>query len=524
MLYIVGGFVLCTVLLVWNYIRIPSDMPKNIPSVPIYVSLIGLWSNMGQDEIYQQWLRKPLEEYGAVKIFFAGRWNVLVTRPEFLTDMFRNEDLYAKAGSQKKIPWSVIATLVGDNVINSHGDDWKLYTSVMKPGIQKQDFKIEPIIEKTKTFVTMLLQDQKRAGSNSGVMVNGLIQRWAIAIMGESFLDIDFGCLENAGMRIEELQSIIKRVLFHPLFFNFPTLDKFQWIFKSRKYAYSIVREFEELLVQLVRNRPRKINPSNEKQGDQSGELVIHLLERALEEGVINETQFRANLKIIFLTAHENVQQLLNSIFWELGVNQEVQTKLREEVMFRNVENPTAEILNDMPYLTSVVYEMLRLYPPVSQLINRVTFAPAVLANKIEIPNRTWVGWNAYGVQTDGGVWKDAMAFIPERWGTNMKDIQAMYRKEQVRGNYIPFNAHTRKCLGSGFALLETKVALFELMRRTKWTVDPTYEYKLTPVSYQYFLVSSLLTILGRHSSSVTLQGNIGGATVGECSAVTGTG
>jgi unspecific monooxygenase len=460
-------------------------MPKSIPSVPIYISLLGLWSDMGQDEIYEKWLRKPLENYGAVKIFFAGRWNILVTRPEFLTDVFRNENLYAKAGSQKKIPWSVIATLVGDNIINSHGGDWKLYTSVLKRGIQKQDFKIEPIIEKTKTFVSMLLQEQERVGPASGVLVNSLIQRWAIAVMGECFLDIDFGCLENAGQRIEELQSIIKRVLFHPLFFNFPLLDKFPWLFKSRKYAFSIVNEFENLLVELVQNRPRKVNPSSKKPGDQSGELVIHLLERALHDGVINETQFRSNLKIVFLTAHENVQQLLNSIFWELGRNQEVQTRLREEVLSRNVAYPTADVLNDMPYLTAVVYEMLRLYPPVSQLINRVTLAPAVLADRIEIPSRTWVGWNAYGVQTDSGVWgSDAMTFAPERWGDNMKDIKTKYRKEQVKGNYIPFNAHTRKCLGSTFAIVETKVALFELVRRTKWTVDPTYRFKLTPVSH----------------------------------------
>ena len=177
--------------LLWWYIHIPSNMPKNIPRVPIYVSLLGLWSDMGQDEIYARWLAKPLEDYGAVKIWFAGRWNVLTTRPEYLTDMFRNEDIYAKAGSQIKIPWSVIASLVGDNIINTH-DNWRLYTSIMKPGMQKRSFDTRPLLRKSRKFVDLLLQEQVIQGNQRGVLVNPLIQRYAIAVMGESFLDIDF--------------------------------------------------------------------------------------------------------------------------------------------------------------------------------------------------------------------------------------------------------------------------------------------------------------------------------------------
>lgn len=151
---------------------------------------------MGQDEIYERWFRKPLEKHGAVIIWFAGRWSVLVSRPEFLTDMFRNEDLYAKAGSQVKIPWSVIASLVGDNIINSHGKTWKLYTGIMKPGMQKRDYEVEPMVRKSNRLIDLFLERQRvvsNTGSQrEGVVVNSYIQKWAIDIMGESFLDVDF--------------------------------------------------------------------------------------------------------------------------------------------------------------------------------------------------------------------------------------------------------------------------------------------------------------------------------------------
>lgn len=185
------AFLIAALLILYWYIRIPGNMPKNIPTVPIYISLLGLWSDMGQDDIFDRWLREPLEKHGAVKIWFAGRWNVLATRPQFLVDMFRHEDVYAKAGSQKKIPWSVIAALVGDNIINAHGQNWKLYTSIMKAGLQRRITDSAPLLEKSRLFVDILVEEQKKLGAERGVLVNPIIQRWALSCMGINFLNVD---------------------------------------------------------------------------------------------------------------------------------------------------------------------------------------------------------------------------------------------------------------------------------------------------------------------------------------------
>jgi len=147
--------------------------------------------------------------------------------------------------------------------------------------------------------------------------------------------------------------------------------------------------------------------------------------------------------------------------------------------------------VNRLPYLTSVIFELLRLYPPVSQLINRVTLRPALLGGEISIPAHTWVGWNAYGVQIDPQAWGPTAAeFRPERWGRTVEEMQAKFRRETVRGAYIPFNAHTRKCLGQGFALLEMKIVLFEMVRRVRWVVHPEYRVKLTSVCFRNLLLA----------------------------------
>ncbi|KAF7715923.1 Uncharacterized protein PECH_005738 [Penicillium ucsense] len=468
------GLILVSLLALYWFTRVPSSMPRNIPTVPIYISLLGLWSDMGQDDIYDRWLREPLERYGAVKIWFAGRWNVLATRPSFLVDMFRHEDVYAKAGSQKKIPWSVIASLVGDNIINSHGETWRLYTSIMKPGLQRRITDSRPLLEKSRKFVDIILEEQQILGPDRGVLVNPIIQRWAISCMGIHFMDVDLEAIERPGQRLEVLQTIIKMTLFHPLFFNFPQLDRYPYIFRQRKVAFGIMQEFGDLLCETVKQRP-----SHDETAD--GDQVVDYLDRALKEGRITEEQYRANLKVTFLTAHENTQQLLNSTFWVLGQNQDIQQRLRAEILATGEEDPSTELVHSLPYLFAVILELLRLYPPVSQLINRVTTSVAVLGGKVAIPNRTWVGWNAFGVHTDLSVWgSDAREFNPDRWGKDVKSIQNTLRSKTTQCHFIAFNAHSRKCLGQGFAVLQMKILLFEMLRRIEWTVDPQYEFKLT--------------------------------------------
>jgi xanthocillin biosynthesis cytochrome P450 monooxygenase len=298
------------------------------------------------------------------------------------------------------------------------------------------------------------------------------------------------------------MQSVIKRTIFRPLYFNFPVLDEYPHIFKSRTRAFEIVAEFGDLLYSTVNARPNK--QAAEKKTLEEKQ-VVDLLDAALEKGLINDEQYRANIKITFLTAHEDVQQLLNSTFWELGKSlvraepdhskclylarlidsQNIQENLRREVLATGVTNPSADILNSLPYLSAVIYELLRLYPPVSQLINRVTTDRAVLGGRIALPKRTWVGWNTYGAHRDPAHWgPTARTFDPARWGSDVEKIKAKVRKDCVDGKYIPFNAYSRKCLGQGFALLQMKTVLFELVRRTKWVVHPSYKLRLTSVSY----------------------------------------
>jgi cytochrome P450 len=175
--------------LIWLFTP-PRNFPADIPTIPFYYALLPLFKDVDQAELYRQYLQEPLIRYGAVKLFFGGRWNILVTKPSFISEVFKYEDTYAKSGNQKKIPNSVLAHYTGDNIISAHGETWKLYTSVLKPGLQ-QDHDPMQIRQNTARLLELCFEQQKHSSTRS-VIIPQLLQRFTLANLSEVLLGSNF--------------------------------------------------------------------------------------------------------------------------------------------------------------------------------------------------------------------------------------------------------------------------------------------------------------------------------------------
>ncbi|RFU33138.1 hypothetical protein B7463_g3159, partial [Scytalidium lignicola] len=451
----------------------------NLPFIPFHLSLYDALRGIGKTSFYDNRLRPLTEKYGAVWYWNAGRWVLIITKPSYLTHVFRNEQIVSKAGFIKKVPWGVFARLMGENIIDSHDDQWKLFSSIMKPGIQRP-FSVDSLVKKSEKLAQMLLQNQQYAAADSGVIIDPFVHRWAVSVYGEYFLDVELECLENPHVRLEQLlgelnQSVIP---LGPLFTEFPIIERLWWLFPARRRAFALVDEIDSLIVEHTEHH-LKLPPLPE-----NANKMIHHLQRARIEGTISEWHYRSNLNMMFIAGNENMLFAVTSAMWELAKNLSIQDEVRNEVLSSLPDTYTANDVNALPLLTAVAYETLRLYPPLSQFINRLALDDMALDNAHIIPKGTWVGWSAYGVQTDLNVWGPrAKEFDPSRWGTTIDEVNRAFRLHQARGHYITFNGYTRRCLGSGFALTQLKVALCELVKNVSWTKDPSYKLTITVVS-----------------------------------------
>lgn len=183
--------VLLVILVPYFLLLAPPRYPLNIPAIPFYVTLLPFVQDVDQEETYRKYLEKPLREHGAVKLFFGARWNILVARPAMLAHVFRDEDLFRKSGNHEKIPGSVFADFLGENIISAHGAHWRLFRSVIKPGLTR-NFDAERRVMETNAGKLAALIRTTAEKLKGPVPVQELLQRFTMANAAQGLFQTDF--------------------------------------------------------------------------------------------------------------------------------------------------------------------------------------------------------------------------------------------------------------------------------------------------------------------------------------------
>ncbi|MED6197246.1 hypothetical protein PIB30_054930 [Stylosanthes scabra] len=148
----------------------------------------------------------------------------------------------------------------------------------------------------------------------------------------------------------------------------------------------------------------------------------------------------------------------------ELLKNPMTLKKAQEEV--RRIVGQKSKVeesdINKMEYLKYVVKETIRLHPPAPLLVPRETSTNVKLEG-YDIPAKTMVCVNVWGIQRDPEYWERAEEFIPER-----------HEKMKVRYNgqdsqFASFGFGRRGCPGMSFGIDSAEYLLANLLCCLNW-------------------------------------------------------
>ena len=189
--------------------------------------------------------------------------------------------------------------------------------------------------------------------------------------------------------------------------------------------------------------------------------------------------------------AIETTKTTLSVASFHILYNPEISRKLRiewREASFNDPEKPTWSELEQLPYLTAVIKESLRLSDGVAQRLPRISKNKAIQYDTYSIPPGTPFSMSTY-IQHNSSVFDDCFSFSPDRWLTTAKVASAPGREEKSLDRFlVPFSKGTRSCLGQNLAWAQLYIGLSTLFRRVDLELFETEPEAVSPAR-EYFIM-----------------------------------
>ncbi|KAA0038834.1 hypothetical protein IC582_028568 [Cucumis melo] len=180
-----------------------------------------------------------------------------------------------------------------------------------------------------------------------------------------------------------------------------------------------------------------------------------------------NDDRYLRDIVVSFLLAgRDTVASALTSLFWLLSQNPEVETEIISEsdrIMGPDRDRfPSFDNLKEMHYLQAVVYENMRLFPPV-QFDSKFAEEDDILPDGTFVQKGTRVTYHPYAMGRMDRIWGlDCLQFKPERW------LKNGYFTPENPFKFPVFQAGLRVCLGKELAVMDVKCVAVVLIRKFK--------------------------------------------------------
>ncbi|XP_039957012.1 cytochrome P450 6g1-like isoform X1 [Bactrocera tryoni] len=199
-------------------------------------------------------------------------------------------------------------------------------------------------------------------------------------------------------------------------------------------------------------------------------DVLLSLKEEAVAKGEYNahlQDILTAQAAVFFSAGFETSSSTMTFALYELSKRLDLQERLRNEICEAFVAEQgtmSYETINNLPYLSMVVDEVLRLYP-VLPFLDR-EYLPKEGEKQFDlkpyydytIPVGMPVYIPIFAIQRDPEFWPNPNTFDPERFNAENK-------KTHKPMSYLPFGSGPRNCIGGRIGLLQSKVGLVHILK-----------------------------------------------------------
>lgn len=226
-------------------------------------------------------------------------------------------------------------------------------------------------------------------------------------------------------------------------------------------------RILDTLVLRIIKQR-RSAAPAERRR-----DLLDMLLEARDEDSgaSMDDGQIKHELLTMVLAGHETTANALTFLFYLVAQHPEVHALMLSEVHeVLGDRAPSLADLKRLEYVTCVIEESMRLYPP-AYVFERQASEDDEIAG-VPVKKGTVVVFSPYVVHRSERHWREPSRFDPERF-------RPAVRSQIGKHVYMPFGAGHRFCIGNNFAMMEMQIVTALLVRSGRFAVAPDYQLEL---------------------------------------------
>ncbi|KAJ8633257.1 hypothetical protein MRB53_026593 [Persea americana] len=408
------------------------------------------------------------KDYGKISLTWFGTIpRVCIIDPELIREVLSN-----KFGHFEKVKSNPLTRLLATGLATYGGEKWAKHRRILNPAFHQE--KLKCMLPAMFTCCSeMISQWEQSVGSDGYCETN--VWPELQNLTGDVISRTAFGSSYKDGIRIFQLQNeqailVMKaaRTIYIPGFRFLPTKENIR-----RK---EIDREMRALLREIIQRRQKAMRMGDVNNNDLLGLMMESNYRESQECGkaksmVMTTEDVIQECKLFYFAGQETTSVLLTWTMVVLSMHPIWQERAREEVLQVFGKNkPDFESLSRLKIVTMILYEVLRLYPPIT-LLTRCTYKEMKLGDAI-LPPGVQIILPTLLIHHDPEIWGDDVEeFNPERFSEGISKAS----KYQV--GFFPFGWGPRICIGQNFALVEAKLALSMILQQFSFKLSPSYAH-----------------------------------------------
>ncbi|KAK9068420.1 hypothetical protein SSX86_012534 [Deinandra increscens subsp. villosa] len=352
---------------------------------------------------------------------------------------------------------AILGDFLGRGIFNVDGESWRFQRKMARLELGKTSMKshaFEVVKDEIDHRLIPLISSFSR--KEQGVLdFQDVFRRFSFDVMCKFSFGYDPKCLDMS-LPMSELarafdlasQLSAKRAMTPT-----PLVWKIKRLFNvgSEKRLHESIKAVNKFAQEVIRQR-NKVGPCSNHED---------LLSRFM--ATTKDPTYLRDIVISFLLAgRDTLTSSLTGLFWLLAQQPEIVAAIRTEALTVTQQEAvtTFQQLHELHYLRAVVYEGMRLLPPI-QFNSKFCQQDDTLPDCTFVKKGTRVTYHSYAMGRMETIWgSDCLEFKPERW---LKD-GVFYQETPFK--YPVFQAGYRMCLGKELSLVEIKSVILCLVQR----------------------------------------------------------